>query len=148
MTEETTEETVREKIERSLKENPDPYVRKFLDNSDAYLKEWDRAQKLREKEIEEREPVSVFEEEHQTNQDQKVTQSNSKNICDRCGREIPNINKDKEFPSLEVWERERIEKYLSSGLSIRSTVKACSSDNFSTSIGTVHAIQKKMKQSV
>lgn len=57
----------------------------------------------------------------------------------------PSIDKDPEFPSLTVEQRQRIEGYLKAGLSIRDTIKAIHTDNLEVSIGTVHAISKKLK---
>jgi hypothetical protein len=56
----------------------------------------------------------------------------------------PSIDKDPDFPSLTVEQRKIIETHLKNGLSIRSVVRACLKDGFHPSIGTVHAISKKL----
>ena len=127
-----TEENVREKIEKYLKNHPDPHVRKFLDDSDAYLKKYEEEQNERKKEIEERKEVSVFEESE---------------IRGRLTHPVnPEVDRDPDFPSLTMAQRKRIEAYLREGLSIRSTKKAIHVDNFDVSFGTLQAVKKKMKE--
>jgi len=146
MTEETTEETTRQKIERSLKENPDPYVRKFLDDSDAYLNKWDEDQKkreeeLREKEIEERQDKSVFED----------TQNQDEHKERGLLTHPPNPLSDRHpyFKSLTVHQVGRIQQCFEEGLSLRDTKRSLHVfENLDISIGTLSAIKKKMKQSV
>jgi hypothetical protein len=48
-------------------------------------------------------------------------------------------------PSLNEYQRKRIEGYLKAGLSLRSIVKACKADNFNVSKETVQRIKKEMK---
>jgi hypothetical protein len=54
--------------------------------------------------------------------------------------------KVKGHPSLNEFQRKRIEAYLKSGLSIRATIKAVHADGFNTSFGTIKTIRKEMQK--
>lgn len=57
------------------------------------------------------------------------------------------IKKVKGHPSLNEFQRKRIEAYLKSGLSIRDVQRAIHADNFEASYGTIKSIRKKLTES-
>jgi hypothetical protein len=57
------------------------------------------------------------------------------------------IEKVKGHPSLNEFQRKRIEAYLKSGLSIRDVQRAIHADNFEASYGTIKSIRKKLTES-
>jgi hypothetical protein len=58
------------------------------------------------------------------------------------------MTRTKGHPSLNEYERKRIEAYLKSGLSIRGTMKAVHADGFNTSYGTIKTIRKEISESI
>jgi hypothetical protein len=76
--------------------------------------------------------------------------------CEANAGKTPKEHKDlldktkkvKGHPSLNEFQRKRIEAYLKSGLSIRATMKAVHADGFNTSFGTIKTIRKKISESV
>jgi hypothetical protein len=61
---------------------------------------------------------------------------------------LDKTKKVEHHPSLNEYQRKRIEAYLKSGLSIRATMKAVHADGFNTSFGTIKTIRKKISESV
>ena len=56
------------------------------------------------------------------------------------------MKKVKHHPSLNEFQRKRIEAYLEAGLSIRDVQRAVKADNFETSDFTIRSIRKKLFQ--
>jgi hypothetical protein len=61
---------------------------------------------------------------------------------------LDKTKKVKGHPSLNEYQRKRIEAYLKSGLSIRDAQRAIHVDNFEVSYGTIKTIKKELSESV